>query len=174
MPVLTLAGQPPSAARSVGGEKRGQAVTTVLKATDADDLDVLSARFQDALVRAGDIGFSPADGRFALLANRFRWEAKPSGMVRRRWSRTRAALHFNHVLDVKRRGFDGGDDAVHVLLAMTALPVAPDDPGNPERLVTLTFAAGTAARLHVECLDAEARDLGAPWPTPHRPAHPQG
>src|SRR5215469_15719302 len=45
-----------------------------LRAEDADDLAVISACVQDALVAVHDLAFVPEDQTFLLVANRFRWE----------------------------------------------------------------------------------------------------
>ncbi|MCK0198640.1 DUF2948 family protein [Ancylobacter sp. 6x-1] len=46
-----------------------------LIALDGEDLAILSAHLQDAVVRVGDMVFLQREHRFALLANRFDWEA---------------------------------------------------------------------------------------------------
>src|ERR1700739_345831 len=45
-----------------------------LRAEDADDLAVISACLQDALVAVRDLAFVPQDQTFVLVANRFSWE----------------------------------------------------------------------------------------------------
>ena len=45
-----------------------------LRAEDADDLAVISACLQDALVAVRDLAFVPQDRTFLMAANRFRWE----------------------------------------------------------------------------------------------------
>ena len=45
-----------------------------LRAEDADDLAVISACLQDALVAVRDLAFVPQDRAFLMAANRFRWE----------------------------------------------------------------------------------------------------
>ena len=45
-----------------------------LRAEDADDLAVISACLQDALVAVRDLAFVPPDHTFLMVANRFRWE----------------------------------------------------------------------------------------------------
>ena len=53
-----------------------------LLALDSEDLDVISATTQDAIVRVGDMGFAKADKRFALLMNRYAWEeADKKGLI---------------------------------------------------------------------------------------------
>ena len=44
-----------------------------LIALDADDLAVISAHLQDAVLQVGDIAYLPKDKRFAAIANRFDW-----------------------------------------------------------------------------------------------------
>ena len=46
-----------------------------LRAEDSDDLAVISACLQDSLVPVRDLAYLPDEGRFMLVANRFRWEA---------------------------------------------------------------------------------------------------
>ena len=46
-----------------------------LRAEDAEDLAVISACLQDALVAVRDLAYDPEDRSFLLVANRFRWEA---------------------------------------------------------------------------------------------------
>ena len=46
-----------------------------LLALDSEDLDIVSAHVQDAVVRVGDMGFAKADRRFVMLINRYAWEA---------------------------------------------------------------------------------------------------
>jgi hypothetical protein len=45
-----------------------------LRAEDAEDLDVVSACLQDAIVPLSDMEFLAGEKRFVLVANRFRWE----------------------------------------------------------------------------------------------------
>ena len=45
-----------------------------LLALDTEDLEVISAHVQDAVVRVADMGYARGDHRFALLMNRFDWE----------------------------------------------------------------------------------------------------
>ena len=48
-----------------------------LRAEDADDLAVISAVAQDALISVKDLTYDRAERRFTLVVNRFRWEARP-------------------------------------------------------------------------------------------------
>jgi hypothetical protein len=135
-----------------------------LLALDSDDLSVISAHVQDAVVRVGDMGFAKGDQRFALLINRYDWE---SGTVRNKGLRKRAALRFDRVLAVASAGIDtNAHDGVLELLAISF--TATDAPAGT---VELTFAGGGAVRLTVECLEARLEDLGAAWAAKAQPRH---
>jgi hypothetical protein len=135
-----------------------------LLALDKEDLDVISATTQDAVVRVADMGFAKADHRFALLMNRFAWEE--SG---RKGQRKRAALHFDRVNAVQVAGIDtNARGGVLELLAIAFEPAAENDPAGK---VELRFAGGGTVRLDVECLEARLQDLGAAWAAKMKPEH---
>lgn len=137
-----------------------------LIALEAEDLDVLSAHLQDAVLRVSDMTFLKQERRFAALLNRFDWEHAASA-DKGAFARRRSGLRLERVLDAKVMGIDLGDgDKVLSLLAI--LFEAKD---APEGYVTLQFSGGSAIRLHVECVEAELRDLGAAWETKKKPAH---
>ena len=93
-----------------------------LLALDTEDLEVISAHVQDAVVRVADMGYARGDRRFALLMNRFDWEADT---VRRgKGVRKRAALHFDAVQSVVTNGFDpASPEGVLELLAIGFTPI---------------------------------------------------
>jgi hypothetical protein len=136
-----------------------------LLALDTEDLEVISAHVQDAVVRVADMGYARGDRRFALLMNRFDWE---SGTGRRdKGVRKRAALHFDAVQSVVTNGFDpSAAEGVLELLAITFKPV-----DGPAGIIELSFAGGGTVRLGVECLEARLSDLGATWAASAKPAH---
>jgi len=135
-----------------------------LLALDSDDLAVISAHTQDAVVRVGDMGYAQGDKRFALLMNRYDWE---EGTVRNKGVRKRAALHFDRVLKVSSAGFDtNAQDGVLELLAITFT-----ETDAPSGIVELAFAGGGTVRLDVEVLEARLQDLGAAWAAKAQPQH---
>ena len=131
-----------------------------LLAMDADDLDVISAALQDAIVKVGDITFEPKARRLTVAFNRYRWEAGGR-------TRVRAALQLGYVDTVQvRRIRRSPKDAVLELLALAFEPA--DTPGGT---VIMTFAGGGDLRAAVECVDAVLADVSQPWPTPRSPVH---
>ena len=47
----------------------------ILAAEDAEDLQIVSAKLQDAVAKVADLVWLPKARRFAALFNRFKWEA---------------------------------------------------------------------------------------------------
>jgi hypothetical protein len=136
-----------------------------LVALDRDDLEVLSAHLQDAVLKAGDILWRPSERRVVIGLNRFDWEAAHSTAPEFR--RRSAALRFDRVLSCKALKLDKSKkDAVLNLLTVS---FAERDP--PGGVVTLTFSGGGALRLDVECLEATVADLGGVWATSCCPDH---
>lgn len=133
-----------------------------LMALDAEDLSVISAAVQDALVAVRDCAFFKDDKRFVLLLNRFRWEADPE--IDSAYSRSHAALVFNDVKAVHHHKIPLGEPDRMLELLTVAAP----DPHS----VTLRFAAGRAIRLEIGRFACHLEDVGEPWPTPWKPAHP--
>jgi hypothetical protein len=139
-----------------------------LVALDTDDLAVISAHVQDAVLRVSDINWLPRQKHFVLAMNRFVWETAAGGSWRRRdYQRRRAALHFARVANVQSAGIDrNAGETVLELLAVRFEPV--DAPSGD---VVLDFAGGAALRLAVEVLEVELTDLGPAWSTPLAPRH---
>jgi DUF2948 family protein len=142
--------------------------TLKLRAEDADDLVVLSACLQDALVPVRDLAYVPDQQIFVFVANRFRWEGgmRPAPGKGER-QRVLCAVCFAAVLGVSYRGFRRTDeDRILALLALRAGPARLERPA-----VHLEFSGGAAIRLEVARILCRAKDLGEPWPTPWHPRH---
>jgi hypothetical protein len=135
-----------------------------LIALDKDDIPIVSAHLQDAVIKVADVVWRPAENRLVLGLNRFDWESANDGTFRRR----RAALRFDRVRSVKCRGVGCEDkEAILNLLAVEFM-----ETDTPSGVVTLFFSGGPALRIDVECLEVELKDLGPVWTTVQCPAHP--
>ena len=139
-----------------------------LLANDDDDLAVISAMLQDALVPTDEMTWQRDDGRFVLMVNRFRWETTPEhdqrGAIH---ERIHTGLCFEHVTQVRRRGF--ATSTAGGLLSLLALRhQALPDGGS---VIDLTFSGGAEIRLEVSQLSCRFDDVDRPWPTRQRPAH---
>jgi hypothetical protein len=135
-----------------------------LLAEDEEDLKIISASLQDAVMRMGDLVYLPKHRRFAALMNRFCWEECGEGNV---GMRVLTGIHFDDVLKVQSQNVRQDDpDAVAVLLAIRFSPQA--DGGG---IIDLMMSGGGRIRLFVECIDAVLRDMTGPRPAVARPAH---
>jgi hypothetical protein len=135
-----------------------------LHAFDAEDLALISAHLQDALVRVGDLAFVPQKRRFAFVASRFDWEAEGDG----RLERVRTGLHFEGVKGARcHRVARERPDAILALLAVVFEP----GPEPPDGRVRLVFAGGADILLEVECVEAQLTDIGPRWPVAVKPRH---
>jgi Protein of unknown function (DUF2948) len=134
-----------------------------LTAFDADDLAAISAQMQDAVMRFGDMGYTRSRRQFAIVANRFAWDALPEKQ------RRRAGLRINYVTAARRTGpATPAKDTVLSLLAMVFTQTKKDDPAGT---LTLDFAGGHRIALDVECIDMQLDDLGGAWSTAREPRH---
>ena len=139
----------------------------ILAAQDAEDLEVISARLQDAVAKVGDLKYLPTKRRFVAVFNRFQWENGKQGNLR-----IRAGLHFDGVLAVKSKNIKmGAPGAVLSLLAIRFTPAGEGLSENPAGKVELTFSGGGVMLLEVECLEAALGDLTGPWAARGRPSH---
>src|ERR1051325_9456335 len=91
-----------------------------LRAEDAEDLAVISACLQDALVAVRDLAYDPGARVFMLVANRFRWEDCHSGSLQGGpFERILCGVSFDNVTAAAYRGFQRAEkDHILCLLAI--------------------------------------------------------
>jgi hypothetical protein len=139
-----------------------------LIALDPEDLAVISAHVQDAVLKVGDMRWFPQEKRFLLGMNRFAWEKTAQGSwLKRDYQRRRSCLHFDRVEAVRSAGIVRA--ATETVLELLAVRFEPGD--SPSGDVLVDFAGGASIRLAVECLEAQLADLGPAWSTDHAPRH---
>ncbi len=136
-----------------------------LVALDREDLEVVSAHLQDAVVIVGEIVWLPAEKRLVIPLCRFDWEGAVGAPGH--FQRRRAALRFERVNAFKARQIDPALKGA--VLNLLAVEFAEDAP--PGGHVMLLFSGGPALRLDVECVEAELADLGPAWSTGRCPDH---
>ena len=138
-----------------------------LLAQDEEDLKIISAHLQDAVMRVGDMVYLPRKRRFVAVMNRFCWEDCGD---REAGERVQTGLHFDGVLKVQSRNVRQEDpDAVAELLA---IEFTRDNGAGGS--VDLVLCGGGLIRLSVECIDACLADMSAPRPAIARPEHNLG
>jgi hypothetical protein len=148
-----------------GGDK-----PLALMARDAEDLQVISALAQDAVFPASEMRWTPADRRFAILLNRFRWEDAAKAHGRRDFERVQSVLLIEDVMGVRSQGVPKGD--ADTILSLLALEFRPGPDGTGE--IVMTLAGDGVISCAVEALEVVLRDVTRPYIAPSRkaPRHP--
>ena len=144
-----------------------------LRAEDDEDLRIVAALVQDAVLPANEMKWDRAQRRFSCLINRFRWEDQGrSGTSARAPERVQAVLSFGDVLRVRHQGLDPREitDAV---LSLLTVEFDPGDDGSGH--MVLTFAGDGAIGLHVEAVNVTLQDVTRPYFAPSKrvPDHPE-
>ncbi|MGB6117050.1 MAG: DUF2948 family protein [Mesorhizobium sp.] len=137
-----------------------------LIALDPDDLEVIAAHVQDAVMLVGAVDYRPAEKRLIIEMNRFAWE-KAGGVFRKHNERRRSVLHFEGVRAVRSSGIDRAK-LQEVLSLLTIGFVEGEAPGGS---VELLFAGDAALSVDVDYVEARLADLGAAWEASSRPSH---
>jgi hypothetical protein len=132
-----------------------------LNADDAEDLSVISAQMQDAVLKRADMQFDAKRRRFALVANRFAWDALPQK------ERRRTGLHLDDVTSVKVLGFETARPSA----ILSVLAISFEQADGLSGHVTLSFSAGKQIKLAVDCLNVTMADLGGAWSASNVPDH---
>jgi hypothetical protein len=146
---------------SARAKRASSAGTLKLRAEDAEDLAVMSAFLQDALVPVADMVFLPDERRFVLVVNRFMWERPPLDK-KGRCERTLTGIAFDGVTAVRVRGFERSErDRILQVLAVRAISGS----------IIFEFSGDDAMRLETGRILCHLEDIGEPWPTPWRPRH---
>ena len=141
-----------------------------LVALDTDDLEVLSAQMQDAILRTVDMTWEPASNRFVALMNRFDWQQADTSSAKsgkKPFERHRCALRFDHVNAVQLKNIEiGGRNTT-----LSLLTIRFESNDLPSGNIELIFADHCSIRLNVECIEAELTDLGEGWSVRSKPDH---
>lgn len=143
----------------------------LLSAMDAEDLEVIAAMVQDAVLPITEMAWDRSARRFAVLLNRFRWEDRIDAERRHRpYERVRSLLVIDDVLKVASQGIDRNDRDLVLSLLTIAFEPAEDGAGR----IILTLAGDGAVAVDVECLNVTLRDVSRPYAAPSGKAPDHG
>ncbi len=158
-----------------------------LRASDEQDITVLSTVLQDALVPREEITYLASERRFVLLANRFRWEAKPEAPPPPLEEGADASFE-QAAADLSEETSEDGRLYSRVICglcfdrvrAVHSRNLASNPSGQPLNLLSiqrglvawsLRFGGDIEIRLEGTAIVAHLEDLGEAWPTRWRPSH---
>ncbi len=135
-----------------------------LIAKDLEDLQILAAHLQDALLPLISINYDSKAKEFTTLTNRFCWEHEPiehEGSPL--YHRVHSGLTIHNVKRVLYKGFD--QHGKHQTLNL--LTIHGEKPGA----LHMVFSEGHEIRLEIDELHCHLGDVQQPWPTRHKPKH---
>ncbi|MBI2255682.1 MAG: DUF2948 family protein [Proteobacteria bacterium] len=150
-----------------------------LMAKDPDDLAIVAACLQDALVPISEVQYLSDEQRFIMLLNRFRWERQPAGRQTVTASKQDASFHdADDYHDTEQRIHAGL--CVDKVLSVRSRDIDLKQRGKFLSLLTLQqdgdklnllFSGGGVIQLTVGELSVFLKDMGEGWPTQWRPDH---
>lgn len=130
-----------------------------LRAETAEDVPVLSALLQDAVLTAADVSWMPRRRRVGILLNRFRWEDRAAAEAAGRgYERVRSLLLIDAAIRLRSNGIDPGNGAQ--VLSLLSVAFHPGDDGAGR--FTLTLAGDGALSVEVEAVDLRLQDVTRP------------
>ena len=130
-----------------------------LHAQSSDDIEMLSALLQDALIAGADMVFDKAENTFMLVANRYCWELQDAGQQ----MRCMCGVKFGTIGAVRTRGMTADKTQFYNLLAIEYDKAA--------QHIMLVFSGGIGIQLEVSSIMIIVRDLAEPHPSFARPDH---
>ena len=146
-----------------------------LLARDGDDVAVLSALLQDAIIPGADMSYDRKMNEFLIVANRFCWELEPivnlkSSDGKPVHERRLCGIRIGHVFSVQHNNWPKmSQDKLFNLLALRHRDMA-QDPSTAD-LLQFEFSGGSSLRLNVDDVDIALADLDAGHPTSLKPEH---
>lgn len=166
-----------------------------VRAESLEDLEIISAMLQDAIVPISEIAWRRSDNRFVLMTQRFRWEKAvrdgamydgPDALGDAPRSAEESAADSDGEKDetAPTDWFERINCALRFekVTAVRANGINLANRGQMLELLSLhlgdggldlAFADGKTIRLSISSLSCHAEDIGQPWPTTLRPEHPE-
>ncbi|MDA7648420.1 DUF2948 family protein [Alphaproteobacteria bacterium] len=146
-----------------------------LLARDEDDVAVVSALLQDAIIPGADMEFKRKTNQFFIVANRFCWEIQPLDGVKSSdgkpvHQRRLCGICIRHVTVVQHHNWPNvRQDALFNLLALRYVDMAKHTGAGVG--LQFEFSGGSSLRLLTADIDITLADFDTGHPTSLKPAH---
>ena len=137
-----------------------------LIARTVEDLRVVSAHLQDAIVNINDIANLEKNKILLLQLNRFMWEDIEKGVFRKN-KRIISVLKFENVVSVNSKNLNQKN--TERFLDFLAIETKLLSDKNYE--VKLNFAGDILIKLNLEIIECFLEDISDPWETKNKPKH---
>ena len=137
-----------------------------LIARSVEDLRVVSAHLQDAIVNINDIANLKKNKILLLQLNRFMWEDVEKGVFRKN-KRIRTVLKFENIIKVKSRNIDQASK--EKFLDFLTIETKQMIDNNYE--MKILFAGDSIIKIIAEAIEVTLDDQGEAWDTKNKPKH---
>ncbi len=137
-----------------------------LIARTIDDLRVISAHLQDAIVNIKDIANLKKNKIFLMQLSRFMWEDVEKGVFRKN-KRIRTVLKFENVINVHSKNINRSKKDKFLDFLTIETNKMPDK--NYE--MNIVFSGDLRIKVISELIDVTLDDQGDPWDTKNKPKH---
>jgi len=137
-----------------------------LLATSDEDLRVVAAHLQDAIVSIQDIANLRKNRIFLIQLNRFMWEDVEKGVFRKT-KRIRTILKFDNVISVSSKNIDTKKDKNFLDFLTIESNLLPDKSYE----IKLIFSGDAVIKIKTEVIDVTLDDQGYSWESKTQPKH---
>jgi hypothetical protein len=137
-----------------------------LLATSNEDLRVVAAHLQDAIVSTQDIVNLKKNRIFLIQLNRFMWEDVEKGIFRKN-KRIRTVLKFDNVISVFSKNIGKKKDKNFLDFLTIESNLLPDKSYE----IQLIFSGDAVIKIKTEVVDVTLDDQGLPWESKTQPKH---
>ena len=138
----------------------------ILIARTVEDLRVVSAHLQDAIVNINDIANLKKNKILLLQLNRFMWEDVEKGLLRKN-KRIRTILKFENVIKVKSRNIN----LVSKDKFLDFLTIETNQMTDNNYEMKILFAGDSILKVTAEVIEVTLDDQGEAWDTKNKPKH---
>ena len=137
-----------------------------LLAVSDEDLRVVAAHLQDAIVSVKDIASLKKNRIFLIQLNRFMWEDVEKGVFRKN-KRIRTVLKFDNVTSVLSKNINIKKNKIFLDFLTIESSLLPDKSYE----IKLIFSGDAVIKIKTEVIDVTLDDQGSPWESKTAPKH---
>ena len=137
-----------------------------LLAISEEDLKVIAAHLQDAIVSIQDIANLKKNRIFLIQLNRFMWEDIEKGVFRKN-KRISTILKFDNVISVLSKNVNSKVDKKF----LDFLTIESNLLSDKSYEIKLIFSGDAAIKIKTEVIDVTLDDQGSPWESKTQPKH---
>ena len=137
-----------------------------LIAKTEEDLRVVSAHLQDAIVNVSDVANLKKNKIFLMQLNRFMWEDVEKGVFRKN-KRIRTILKFENVIKVHAKNINQSKGNKF----LDFLTIETDQMIDNNYEMKIVFAGDSIIKIIAEVIEVTLDDQGEAWDTKNIPKH---